>query len=828
MPFVVGENIGPYRIVEQLGRGGMATVFKAYHAALDRFVALKALHPAFMEDPNFLARFQREARVVARLEHPQIVPIYDFAEHEGRPYLVMKFIAGETLKARLQRGALEQAEMLAIVEAIAAALSYAHQQGILHRDVKPSNVLLTEDGKIYLADFGLARIAQAGESTLSSDMMLGTPQYISPEQAMGLSDLNEGTDIYSFGVMLYELVVGKVPFSADTPFSIIHDHIYKPLPLPRTVNPGVAEEVERVLLKALAKERADRYESASLLAIAFKAAISGHGPDDEAGQEPVVDKTFLASSSSAHQLTESKTLLAPVDPPASATTLEEPPTQVLEQQIGISDQASEGPSQPMDETEQAVAASILRGGGRWRRWRWWQILIAGISFCCCLLLAIGIFNDIQDGDRPLQQTATARASILQNDEQAEPPVPVIPLDQAEEQVAQNAEDPFAQVELAVAAWDSGDYERAEAEFERAAELADGDPEVFWYASELLSERQAWILAARIGLQAIHFAPQVPKERQDFFHMLVFYAAEMPNAQEEIPIAAIAEVDIALERVVKARYFARNVDFGQAWAALQQALELDPGMPEALVQQAELQYQSGERQLAIENLDRLLVEQLLSPWLKDYVVRLLEERISRVEAAQKQIDQRPEDPWAHLALFDAYLVVGDYEAAELALQQAVELAQGDPAIFEAAGDIMAREEVWLYAATLYRMAINLLPEKPRPELLDKYDQSLYYGALADEALEVLSDPELGLPEPDLQLVEARQALYHENFQQAKDLIESLRAENPDLIAARLVEAEIYLRTGDGELGRMILEEIMADENVPAWLRNEAQGMYQSIP
>lgn len=240
MSFQVGETVGRYRIVEQLGQGGMATVLKAYHAELDRYVAIKVLHPAFLEDSSFLARFQREARLVAKLDHPNIVPIYDYAEHEGRPYLVMKFIEGETLKARLTRAPLSSEEVQSIVEAVGAALGYAHKQGILHRDIKPSNVLLTNDGQIYLADFGLARIAQSGESTITSDMIIGTQQYISPEQALGKKNLDEGTDIYSLGVMLYELIVGKVPFSADTPFSIIHDHIYSPLPLPRAVNPAVS------------------------------------------------------------------------------------------------------------------------------------------------------------------------------------------------------------------------------------------------------------------------------------------------------------------------------------------------------------------------------------------------------------------------------------------------------------------------------------------------------------------------------------------------------------------------------------------------------------
>ncbi len=178
MTFTIGENVGPYRILEQLGQGGMATVYKAYHPALDRHVALKVLHPAFTEDTNFIGRFQREAKLVAKLEHPNIVPIYDFAEHEGHPFLVMKFIEGETLKARLTKGRLKDDEIIKITKAVGAALTYAHKKGILHRDIKPSNVLLMGDGLIYLADFGLARLAAASDSTLSADILIGTPQYI--------------------------------------------------------------------------------------------------------------------------------------------------------------------------------------------------------------------------------------------------------------------------------------------------------------------------------------------------------------------------------------------------------------------------------------------------------------------------------------------------------------------------------------------------------------------------------------------------------------------------------------------------------------------------
>ena len=305
MPFANGENVGAYRIVEKLGQGGMATVYKAYHPALDRYVAIKVMHPAFTEDPNFLARFQREARIVAKLDHPHIVPIYDFAEHHKQPYLVMRFIEGETLKARLERGPLEPQEVLRIAQAVGEALTYAHGQGVLHRDIKPSNILITPDGSVYLTDFGLARMAEAGESTLSRDMMVGTPQYISPEQAKGMRELDHRTDIYSLGVVLYELLVGQAPFTADTPYAIIHDHIFTPLPLPRDLNPDLPEALERVLLKALAKEPADRFQAVeelvSALDTALKPASAPPPPEIVVAPPPAVDRAVESVQRTAEE-----------------------------------------------------------------------------------------------------------------------------------------------------------------------------------------------------------------------------------------------------------------------------------------------------------------------------------------------------------------------------------------------------------------------------------------------------------------------------------------------------------------------------------------------
>ncbi len=298
MSFSPGETIGPYRIIEPLGQGGMATVYKAYHAALDRYVALKALHPAFKEDPNFIARFNREARIVAKLDHPNIVPIYDFAEHQGTPYLVMRYIEGKTLKTFLREGALPVARVLELIRPVTAGLAYAHAQGILHRDLKPSNIMIANDGHVYLTDFGLARIAQASESTLSQDMLIGTPQYISPEQARGVP-ATEQSDIYSLGVVLFEMLTGRVPFSADTPYAVIHDHIFTPLPLPTTINPNLSPEIERVLLKALAKDANARYASPVELLNALEQAAQPSAPVPAPSVTPSASPTAASAPAPA-------------------------------------------------------------------------------------------------------------------------------------------------------------------------------------------------------------------------------------------------------------------------------------------------------------------------------------------------------------------------------------------------------------------------------------------------------------------------------------------------------------------------------------------------
>jgi tRNA A-37 threonylcarbamoyl transferase component Bud32 len=280
MGFEIGETVGPYKIIQYLGQGGMATIYRAQQVTLDRDVALKVIHPALKDDESFLLRFKREASIVAKLNHPNIVPVYDFGEFEGVSYIVMQYIEGQTLKDILADKKLGTKQILDIVRPVADALSYAHSRGVLHRDVKPSNILIDSEGNVYLVDFGLARIAQSNDSTLSHDMIIGSPQYISPEQGKG-EEADDRSDLYSFAVVVYEMFTSHIPFAGDTPYSTILSHINDPLPPPRQFNAKINPAVEQVLVKALAKDRAQRFRSIREFMRALENAVRGPSEDNE-------------------------------------------------------------------------------------------------------------------------------------------------------------------------------------------------------------------------------------------------------------------------------------------------------------------------------------------------------------------------------------------------------------------------------------------------------------------------------------------------------------------------------------------------------------------
>jgi formylglycine-generating enzyme required for sulfatase activity len=273
MEDLIGKQLGPYQIISQLGIGGMATVFKAYQPKMDRYIALKVIPRHFSKNPEFISRFSQEARVIAQLEHPHILPVHDFGEADGYTYLAMRLVEGGTLSDLIKaQGKLELAKINTIIYQAGGALGYAHSKGIIHRDFKPGNVLMDEFDNCLLTDFGIAKLVEVTSHLTHTGGILGTPNYIAPEQGEG-KPIDSRSDIYSLGIVLYQMVVGDVPYKADTPMAVVYKHINDPLPLPRQRVPDLPEAVERVILKAIAKKPEDRFSTAPELANALQSAL---------------------------------------------------------------------------------------------------------------------------------------------------------------------------------------------------------------------------------------------------------------------------------------------------------------------------------------------------------------------------------------------------------------------------------------------------------------------------------------------------------------------------------------------------------------------------
>ena len=279
-----GTALGEFRIDAKIGEGGMAAVYRATQPSLHRTVAIKVLDTSLQADPTFVARFRREANTVAKLMHPNIVPVYAFGEAETMLYLAMGYVPGGSLAER-RRQPLDVPTVGRIVCQVADALDYAHKQGVVHRDIKPANILLGEGDWALLSDFGIARMVEGRLRLTQPGVGLGTPEYMSPEQA--LSDESDGrSDIYALGIVLFELITGEVPFRADTPLGVLYQHVHEPLPLPSKLAPSVSLALENVIIRATAKRPEDRYQSAEQFKLALEAAI----PQDASPASPVVTK----------------------------------------------------------------------------------------------------------------------------------------------------------------------------------------------------------------------------------------------------------------------------------------------------------------------------------------------------------------------------------------------------------------------------------------------------------------------------------------------------------------------------------------------------------
>ena len=262
---MIGTKLGPYEITEEIGKGGMATVFRAYQPSMDRHVAVKVIRASLLGDAVGRDRFQREARLIAKLEHPHLLPIYDFDGAHDPPYIVMRFLEGGTLKQVMEADPLPSEEMLYLLKQVASALDYAHRQGVVHRDLKPSNIMIDREGNAFIADFGIARVSDAPKDLTGTGNVIGTPGYMAPEQARGQAEVDGRADVYSLGVIVYELLAGRGPFERASPLEELMAHVQEPVPDIREANPELGAEVNRVIQRALAKGKDERYPTAGEL-----------------------------------------------------------------------------------------------------------------------------------------------------------------------------------------------------------------------------------------------------------------------------------------------------------------------------------------------------------------------------------------------------------------------------------------------------------------------------------------------------------------------------------------------------------------------------------
>jgi len=328
------EKIDRYEIKREMGRGGMATVYEAHDPRFQRIVAVKVLPREFLHDPEFRARFEREARTIAQLEHPAIVPVYDFGEDDGQPFLVMRLMTGGDLSDRLAHGPLSTEETAVILKRLGSALDAAHSQGVIHRDLKPGNILFDQYGEAYLADFGIAHIASSTQALTASGSLVGTPTYMSPEQVYGDKELDGRSDIYALGVILFQMLTGHTPYDADTPARVMMQHIMDPVPPVSDERPDLPPDFDNIINKAMAKEREERYPTGKDFSADLSVATQSTQKSDLQADLTAV-QAELQQEAGDTAVAESPPATSPPPPPSTTGAAAQAPTSAPSQSGGI-------------------------------------------------------------------------------------------------------------------------------------------------------------------------------------------------------------------------------------------------------------------------------------------------------------------------------------------------------------------------------------------------------------------------------------------------------------------------------------------------------------
>ncbi len=394
---LIGHHFGPYKIIEKIARGGMGEVYKGFHSALDRHVAIKLLGPSFKADPALTQRFQREAKAAAALRHPNIIQVFDFGIQDDAYYLVMEYVEGTDLRSEMDRRQREgrpftPSEIIHLLGQVGDALDYAHQRGVIHRDVKPANILVTREGQAILSDFGLVMLRdRASQATLGHSF--GTPEYIAPEQAIDSRAAVPESDIYSLGGILYEMVTGRLPFEAESSISLALKHISEEPTPPRQYVPTLPPAIESVMLRALAKEPSARFATAQEMVDALRIAW---------------DVSASSVARAAAQLASAPAMppAAPVSQPAPQAMMAAPPVPERSAQPAIVAQL------PIVDTPKPSAIkepeAVSSAPGKVRPQAIWIAVLAVL-----LLAVVGVLA-LNRGGAPAVAMATATATRISN------------------------------------------------------------------------------------------------------------------------------------------------------------------------------------------------------------------------------------------------------------------------------------------------------------------------------------------------------------------------------------------------------------------------------
>lgn len=659
------DQIGRYQVIEEIGRGGMATVYQALDPRFQREVAIKVMTQDLLHDPTFKARFEREAQTIATLEHPAIVPVYDFGEEDARPYLVMRLMNGGTLADRLDKGSLPISDTVTILERIGSALERAHQKGIVHRDLKPSNIMFDDYGDAFLADFGIARLTESAV-TLTGDSVIGTPAYMSPEQIHGDKAIDGRSDIYALGVICFEMLTGQRPYQDTTATKVMMKHIMDPIPEIREVKPDLPNGVEEVINRTMAKEPGDRYSSAGELS----ATLTTLAKQEQLAA--TIQEASEPGGSIASVATESDAL---TDEPLPSTAADRP-TEV-EEEADFAETSMMKPSFATEESEFAEEVKITgiescpRVSGKIIA----AVLIGGFAFLFILAVGLGVVVLLSDNLNPFAEPTSipnTSAAVISDD-----PTPTVTPETT--MTLSPAEQAGHLMEQFSAFSDEEAYEEALTAINQAISLTPDNAE-FYKQRSLLYSLLGDSMAALADVDKV--IELEPKEMDHVVQRGVYFRdigeldaslADLGQAVTTVPENPYYHAELSLTH-------SERGEMPAAKSEINRSIELDPENDFYLGVRAEILLAMGDWPMALEDLNRAIEIGAEEVWYYDQLAAIYAWELGEFDQAisyfNQAIDLEPTAGWRYNDRAIINRELGNIDAALIDHEEAINLNPDD--------------------------------------------------------------------------------------------------------------------------------------------------------